>query len=66
MLIKDFLVLRTPNASKRNIKQNATALLIPSETEWQLAEDHGEPRLKEPKLDSFSETKEELEVVHHK
>jgi hypothetical protein len=62
MLIKDFLVLRTPIASKRNIKRNATALLMLSKTEWQMAEDCGKPSSMEPKLDSFSETEEELEV----
>jgi hypothetical protein len=62
MLIKDFFVLRTPIASKRDIKRNATALLMLSKTEWQLAEDHGKPCSMEPKPDFSSEIKEELEV----
>ena len=66
MLIRDFFVLRTPIASKRNIKQNATALLMLSKPEWQLAEDCGKPCSMEPKLDFFSETKEEQEIVGHK
>ena len=66
MLTKDFFVLKTPIASKRNIKQNATALLMPSKTEGQLAEDCRKPCSMEPQLDFFLETKEEQEIVGHK
>jgi len=62
-VINDFFVLRASMASKRNAKRNATAWLIRARTEWQLCKDFRKHLSMEPKLDFFSVTEEELEVV---
>ena len=62
-VMNDFAVLRASMASKRNAKRNATAWLIRARTEWQLCKDFRKHLSMEPKLDFFSVTEEELEVV---